>query len=465
MTAMTPHRSLWLQEALGAEKPLPPLEGAQRADVAIVGGGYVGLWTAIRIKELDPACDVALLERDICGGGASGRNGGMVLSWWPKLASLVKLCGREGAVRLGRESEEAIDEVAGFCERHGIDCHFRRGGFLWTATAPAHIGAWTTVIELCDQLGIQAFTPLDPDEVARRSGSPRHLAGVFEARAATVQPALLARGLRSVALAAGVRIHEGSRVDSFSRERPLAVRTARGLLAAEKLVLATNAWAAGLPELRRALVVVSSDIVATPPIPDRLASIGWTGGEGITDSHMMVAYYRTTHDGRIAFGKGTAGIGYGGRINGIFDRSTQRAALAEHDFRRYYPTLTDIPIEQHWGGPIDRTPTSLPILGRLAGHDHLLYGVGWSGNGVGPSVIGGRILASLALERDDEWSRSPLIDRPHDTFPPEPARFLGAHIVRRAVFRKERAEAEGRTPQPLDSRLANLAPAGLEDKG
>ena len=458
------HRSLWLEEALGDAPPAPPLEGATRADVAIVGGGYVGLWTAIRIKEKDPACDVVVLERDVCGGGASGRNGGMILSWWPKLSSLVKLCGTEEALRLGRKSQAAIGEIGAFCEAHDIEADFKQRGFLWTATAAAQIEAWEGVVKLCERLGVGAFERLSPAEVARRTGSPAHLAGVLEASAATVQPAKLARGLRAVALKMGVCIHENTEVKGFSRQRPVAVRTARGLLAAEKLVVATNAWAAGIPELRSSLVVVSSDVVATEPIPQRLEEIGWAGGESIADSQMMIDYYRTTRDGRIAFGKGTAAVGFGGRIGSGFDRSEGRAATVAEDFRRYYPMLSDVALTHDWSGPIDRTPNSVPILGRLGGRDHIFYGVGWSGNGVGPSVVGGRILASLALGAADEWSTSPLVDRPHERFPPEPIRFLGAQVVREAVVRKERAEARGETSSAVAMGLAKLAPAGLEDK-
>jgi putative aminophosphonate oxidoreductase len=459
------HRSLWLREVLGDARRAPALEGDDRADVAIVGGGFVGLWTAIAIKRHDPACDVVVLERDVCGGGASGRNGGMVLSWWPKLSSLVKRCGAEEAIRLCRASAGAIDEIESFCATHGIDAGFRRGGFLWTATTPAHVGAWDGVLRRCDEHGIDAFQRLEPAEVARRAGSDRHVAGVFEPRAATVQPAALARGLRRVALELGVRIHENSPVQRFTRERPLRIETARGSLTAEKLVVAMNAWAAALPELRRSLVVVSSDIVATAPIPDRLRAIGWTGGEGITDSHTMVAYYRTTGDGRIVFGKGTATAAYGGRVGDAFDHDARRSGMAEADFRRYYPALADVAIEQDWGGPIDRTPASLPILGHLGGREHILYGVGWSGNGVGPSHVGGRILASLALGVEDEWSRCGLVDGEHETFPPEPLRYAGAQVVRAAVIRKERAEAANRPPRRLAVRVAALAPKGLEDKG
>ena len=246
---------------------------------------------------------------------------------------------------------------------------------------------------------MEAFRPLSPGEIARRSGSAVHRAGVFEASAATVQPALLARGLRRVALAAGVRIFEHTRVRSFGRGHPVVVRCDGGRLTADRLVVATNAWAAGLRELAGRLVAITSDMVMTAPAPDRLHAIGWTGGECITDSQMMVDYYHATRDGRVAFGKGGWGIAFGGRIGADFDRNARRARIVEADLRRTYPALADVPVTHDWSGPIDRTPTSLPLLGRLGGRPHILYGVGWSGNGVGPSVVGGRILASLALAK------------------------------------------------------------------
>lgn len=460
-----PHRSLWLREALGDERPLPPLRGSARADVAIVGGGFVGLWTAIRIRERDPGCDVVVLERDLCGGGASGRNGGMALSWWPKLSSLTARCGPERAVALAQASQAAVDEIAAFCERHAIDAHVRRAGMLWTATTPAQVGAWEGVLAACERAGVEPFVPLSPQEVAERSGSPVHLAGVLEPSAATVQPALLARGLRRVALELGVRIHEGTAMRSFTRERPVRVTVDGGSLTAERLVLANGGWAAQEPELARAMVVVSSDVVATEPIPELLHQIGWEGGESVTDSQMMVNYYRTTRDGRIAFGKGTAGLSWRNRIGARYDANPAHDALVERELRRTYPMLAGVRVTDAWGGPIDRTPSSLPILGRLGGREQLLYGVGWSGNGVGPSVLGGRVLASLALGLRDEWSEIGLVDLPHDRFPPEPARYLGGRLVRAAVVRKEAAELRGARPRRLDLRLAALAPAGLEDKG
>lgn len=461
---MPGHRSLWLEQVAGDAPDAPPLAGSQSADVAIIGGGLVGLWTAIRLKEAAPDCDVVVLEQDICGGGASGRNGGFVLSWWPKLSSLVALIGPEDAIRVARSSEDAITDIQQYCATHRIDADFRRGGWLWTATTDAQAGAWDGLLDLCVRYGVEPFRPVPPEEAARRAGSPAHRAGVFEASAAIVQPAALTRGLRRVALEQGVRIHEHSRVRRFSRAEPVVIETDGGTLTAPRLVIATNAWAAGIRELSRSLVVISSDMIATAPARDELARIGWAPDLSITDSQTMVDYYRLSRDGRVVFGKGGWTIAYGGRIGPAFDRSARRAAEVTADFRRYYPQLSRVPVTHDWSGPIDRTPNSLPLLGYLGGRRHIVYGVGWSGNGVGPSGIGGRVLAAMALGRKDEWGEHPLIGRSAGRFPPEPIRFIGAHMVREAVARKERREMAGSKPSWLATRLARLAPKGLEDK-
>ncbi len=440
------------------------LQGHTKADVAIVGGGFVGLWTAIRIKEHEPQCDVVVLEQDICGGGASGRNGGFVLSWWPKLASLARLFGETEAVRIGRVSEDAIEEIARFCREHQIDADFRRGGWLWTATSTAQLNAWESVVQICERMDVKAFRRLDPAQAGRLAGSPMHRAGVFEASAAVVQPAALVRGLRRVALEKGVRIFEHTRVRLFTRACPVTIVTESGSVTADRLVIANNAWAASIRELRRAIAVISSDIVATAPIPERLQQIGWNADLAITDSQTMVDYYRISRDGRIVFGKGGWTIAYGGSIKSNFDRHAGRAAEVTADLRRYYPMLGHVPITHDWSGPIDRTPDSLPLFGYLGGHRNIVYGIGWSGNGVGPSVIGGRILAGMILDHNDAWGRHPLIGRSVKNFPPEPIRFVGAHMVRTAVAAKERAESSGRKPPWLAVQLAKLAPAGLEDK-
>ena len=453
--------SLWLREATGSAPDAPSLTGQDRAEVAIVGGGYVGLWTAIKIKRARPGCDVAVVEQSTCGSGASGRNGGFALTWWPKLSTLCHLFGESAALRLCDASDEAIDELERFCSEHEIAAAFHRGGFLWTATTPAQIGAWNDALLATERLGREVFVRLTPDEVARRSGSPAHLAGILEPRAATVHPGHLARGLRRVALSLGVRIFEHTRVEKLDRSRPAVLTTPSGMLTADRVVLATNAWAAGLRELRNRLVVVSSDIVATAPARDQLEAIGWTDGVAVSDSLLMVDYYRTTDSGRVVFGKGGWTIAFGGHLGSAFARNPRRLRQVADVMHRIYPSLEDVAITDGWSGPVDRPAMGLPLIGRLGGRPHIFYGVGWSGNGVAPSVVGGRILASLALDLKDEWSRSPIVDGVPGRFPPEPIRYLGGHIVRTAVAAKERAEVEGREPRPISRALARLAPGSF----
>jgi glycine/D-amino acid oxidase-like deaminating enzyme len=457
------HRSLWLLETPLAPDVQPSLEGEARCDVAIAGGGYVGLWTALLLKETEPACDVAIVEQDFCGSGASGRNGGFALSWWAKLKTLKRLCGQEDGVRLAKASEAALSEIESFCRVHGIDAHFTKGGWLWTATTESQMGSWEASVALAEELGVGPWRRLGREEVAERAGSRAHLGGVLDTSAATVQPAALVLGLRRAAIESGVRIFERSPIVEVDRGAPPALVTARGRLRAEKVVVATNAWAARLPELRRALVVLSSDIIATSPVPGSLEKIGWTGGEAITDSQLRVDYYRTTRDGRIAFGKGAGKIALSGRMGPEFDRNPRAGRDAESDLRRYYPSL-DAPITHQWSGPIDKTMSGIPLFGRLGGSDRIFYGVGFSGNGVGPSRVGGKILRSLALGLRDEWSECPLVEQRFEPFPPEPFCYFAASLVRGAVVRKETAELMGKKARALDVRIAALAPAGLEDK-
>jgi glycine/D-amino acid oxidase-like deaminating enzyme len=460
---VAPHRSLWLEPILEREPALPALQGSERADVAIVGGGFVGLWTALELKRHAPETDVVVVERDVCGAGASGRNGGFVLSWWGKLPTLVKRFGEPDGVLLARSCEAVTREIGEWCAANAPDADHRCNGWLWTATAPAHVGAWDGAVALADRVAPGVFERLTDDAVAARTGSRVHLAGVLDRSAATVDPGALARALAHAAQQLGVRIYEQTEVVKLNRGDPVTLKTERGAVTAAKAVIATNAWAASLRELRTALVVVSSDIVATPPIGDRLQEIGWTGGEAITNSQLMVNYYRTTKDGRIAFGKGGWGIAFGGHITARFDRDPHRARAVTRGFRATYPALKDVPIAADWCGPIDRSADGLPLLGHLGGRRNILYAVGWSGNGVGPSLLGAKTVASLALEKDDDWTRSPLVDRRTSHLPPEPIRYVGAHIVREAVVRKEAAELAGRRPKALARALARLVPAGLED--
>ena len=457
-------RALWLQEALAVEPgvtSVEPLSSAHRADVCIVGGGYTGLWTALHVKWLDPSVDVLLVEADFCGAGASGRNGGFVNGWWEKLPSLIHTYGEDEGVRLAREAAAGVAAIGRVCADYGIDADFRPGGILSTATAHAHLTNWDQAIRATRDRGFDVFTVLEPEEVARRAGSPVHLGGVLDRTGARVQPALLARGLRRIAIKHGVRIWEQSPVVEIVRGRPAVVRTRFGAVVADKVVLAINAWLAALPEIRRAVLPMSSDMIATAPIPERLAEIGWTGDEAVADEHMMVHYYRTTRDGRIAFGKGGCSHAYLGRITQHFADPGPRVERTERSFRRIYPHLADVPITHTWTGPIDRTETNSLFFGHLDRNPDIIYGVGYSGNGVGPSYIAGRTLASTALERHDEWQDSPINRGPRSLYPPDPIRYFGGNLVRAAVLRKEADLNDERPSGPIVGFLNRFVPSGL----
>ena len=455
-------RSLWLDEALAAGADLaPPLQGVTRADVCVVGGGYTGLWTALALKDRQPSLDVVLLEAGTCGGGASGRNGGFVLPWWPKFLTMAKLWGPQEALSLCRASAGAVARIGEFCGEQGIDAGFRADGHLWAATNEAQLGAWRPTMEALARQGAEPFVELGPDEAAARSGSAVHLGGALDPAAAVVQPAGLALGLRRVALERGVRIHERSEMTELTGGARPTVRTRLGEVSSERVVLAMNAWAVRFPEVRSRILVVGSDMVATDPMPGRLAEMGWVDGLCISDSRLLVHYYRTTRDGRIAFGKGGGELAFGRTLGGRFEGASRRRAEVKAAFRSTYPGLEDVAVNLSWTGPVDRSRTGLPFFGPLRGRPDVLVGAGYSGNGVGPSFLGGQILASLALDADDDWTASPLVGLPPGRLPPEPFRHVGGRVVRSAIARKEQAEDASRPVGLLTKRLVRLAPAGL----
>jgi glycine/D-amino acid oxidase-like deaminating enzyme len=462
--------SWWLREALAVDPgvPVAPLSGDTTADVAIVGGGYSGLWTAYFITEHDPGARVVLLEQAICGSGPSGRNGGFVTAWWDELGGLVETFGAEAAIVLGRVTSDAVDAIGAWCDDHGVDAWYRKAGYLVASATPAHDRAFDEMLEVAQRLGVgQECVAQTPAQVQDRCASPVLRNGAFMPSAATVHPARLARGLRRVLLERGVTIHEGTRlvgVDASAAPRgrrtgPVELRTdaggVPGRVRAEQVVLGLNAWAAAWPWAERRLVTWSSYMVLTEPIPDRLAELGWTGGEGVCDARLTLHYLRTTPDGRIALGGGGGRAG-GGRIGSAFTDDVGSARRAAIGLRRLFPSLADVRIEDAWGGPIDICDDHRPFFGtRPGGRIH--FGHGYSGNGVGPAYLGGRILSALALGRQtDPVLDLPIVGRLPRRFPPDPFGSIGARVVREAVVRRESAEEAGHSVNPVVRELSRL---------
>jgi glycine/D-amino acid oxidase-like deaminating enzyme len=455
-------RSFWLQD-IGADAVTQPLQGTVRADVVIVGGGYTGLWTALRIREAAPETRVVILEADLCGSGASGRNGGQVHSWFAELDRISAVVGAEEARQLCFDTVDAIGELEQLQRDGTIDMDLRLDGWLWTASSIAQEGAWARAAALTEAAGADRFRPLAAEEIERRTGSSASYVGIVEPNAGTVHPAKLAIGLRTLAIARGVTIHERSPVLDIVPGAVCTVRTSQGEVHAEKVILAANAWLSALPELRRHLYVVASQVIATAPIAERLDRIGWRDGASICDSQNHVLYYQRTKSGRVVFGRGSGNVAFRGDFGASFNRSPEHGRDNIRELHRVYPQLRGVRIDHDWSGPIDCMPEHVPVFDHLRGHPNIVFGMGFNGTGIAQTPIGGRILTSLVLERKDRWSASGLVGLGRrQSLPPEPFRYVGARLVRSAIRRKNDAEIHNRTAGALTRLALRLMPGSGE---
>jgi glycine/D-amino acid oxidase-like deaminating enzyme len=453
----TPH-GYWLEEA-GPVEPAPALAGDRSADVVVVGGGYTGMWAAWHLKLLEPEARVVLLEAgERCGQGPSGRNGGFCNVLWLSLPQMRERWGAEQALAVARAAVAAVDGIEDFCGREGVDAWFRRAGYLKVSTAAVHDGSSAAAVAACRELGeADAVEELSPEQVAARCASPVFRGGVFFPDAATVQPARLALGLRDRLRARGVEVYESSQVRRLSRRQGFVeALTAGGRVRAERALLAMGGAAKriGWPLCGR-LSIASSHIVLTEPVPDLLEEIGWSGGECITDSRALVDYLRTTPDGRIAFGWGGGRIALGARLDGRAEVDREAIAQTVDHLGAFFPQLRGRTVTHAWGGPIDASPTHLPLVLPLRG-GRAFAAAGYTGNGVGPSHMVARTLASLALDRHDEASRLAFVDPSPPRVPPEPLHWIGGEAIRAGIQAKEEAELAGREPGLVSSTLARV---------
>jgi glycine/D-amino acid oxidase-like deaminating enzyme len=451
-------RSWWLEEALAdpdlAGEEAPPLDRDTTADVVIVGGGYTGMWTASFLKERDPGLDVVLLEQDICGGGPSGRNGGFLNGFYDELSVLVHRFGDEGR-RTVELAARSIDEIGDWARNHGVEIWYQRTDDLGISTSPAQDPIVVETLAEAKRLDVDdVYRPLPHDEVIERFDSPVARDGLRVTHAAHVQPARLARALRRVIQQRGVRVYERTPVSRFSSRPRVVAETTGGSVRAGRAVLGVNAWAVAWREFRRRVMARGTYIIVSAPAPDALERMRWTGGEGVYDFRTSLHYLRTTLDGRIAFGGAGLRIApqrIGPRYR--YDEGSVRGLV--DDFRRWFPAFERVPIDAAWGGPVDVAGLHLPFFGTLPG-GLAHYGLGFTGNGVGPCHLGGKILSGLALGIEDDATTLPLVGLDSKRFPPEPLFTPGERLVSRATLRKDALEDEGRTPSLPVRALARL---------
>lgn len=432
--------SFWL-DSPDRPDPAPPLVGAQRADLVVVGGGYTGLWTALLAKEADPGRDVLLLEARTAGWAASGRNGGFCaaslthgldngLSRFPDDVPTLD--------RLGAENLDAIEKAVAY---YGIDCGFERTGELEVATAPHQVEWVREGVEQAGGLGHDAVF-LDRDAVRAEVASPTYLAaGWHRDRVALVDPARLAWGLRAACLRLGVRIAEDSEVTAIRRDGPgLLLHTDRGTVRAARAALATNVFPGLLRRMRPFVVPVYDYVLVTEPLSAaQLASIGWERRQGIGDVANQFHYYRLTADNRILWG-GYDAVYYW--RNGLRDELDQRPAtfekLAGHFFTTF-PQLEGLRFSHRWGGAID-TSTRFFAFQRRALGGRVAYSIGYTGLGVGATRFGAQVMLDLLDGRDSEALRLRAVRSRPTPFPPEPMRWAGIELTRRGLDRADRNE-------------------------
>jgi glycine/D-amino acid oxidase-like deaminating enzyme len=446
----------WLEEA-GEVDPTPSLEGSTNADVVVIGGGYTGMWTAWEL--LQRGANVVLLEAGVCGHGPSGRNGGFCESLWLSAAALRDRFGDAPARALLDASSDSVLRVGAFCRDEGVDAWFNHGGYMCVSTATAFDGVGRASVEAAAALGTpERVVELSPGDVQARCASPRFRGAVAVPDFATLQPARLALGLRRRLIEGGVRVFEHTPMKRFRGS--VEVETPAGKVNAGAAVLAIGPAARSLRRLRSRLTVTSSHIVLTEPVPDVIEQLGWTGGECITDGRTLVHYFRTTRDGRILLGWGGGRLAYGGRVNGRVEVDADAAASAHEALVRLFPQLEGRRITNAWGGPIDVSPTHIPQIGSLPGAP-VHFAFGYTGNGVGPTNLAGRTLASLAQGQPDELTALPIVDAGAGAWvPPEPLAWLGGSLVRRAMVRRELAEELGEKAGPV-TRAVCAAPRAL----
>ncbi|OKY26695.1 FAD-dependent oxidoreductase [Thalassotalea sp. PP2-459] len=462
------HQAFWFNDALtSCEIPnIPILQGKITADVCIIGGGYTGLWTAIKIKQQDPTLQVVIVEKGVCGQGASGRNGGCMLTFSTKFASLIQLFGINEAKRLVQASEQAVLDIANFCKQHHINADIRTDGAIYTATNSAQQSIVTQPLPLLKAHNINQWQQKTKDYLSQVTGSKHAISGIESPAAGSLHPGKLVLGLVKHALSMGIFIYQQSPYLSHkATEQNIQVKTPQGEIISEKLVFAVNAWMGQLfNDFNRYYTLVSSDMVITKPMPKLLANVGLDHGKAIADSRIFVHYYRSTPDGRLMLGKGGNLFAFNNRMLPAFDQPSRYQQQLTNAFKQFFPRLP-CDFTTSWTGASDRSTTGLPFFGTLAGQKNVYYGLGYSGNGVVQSYLGGDILSSMVLGIDNEWTRSPMAKGPISKFPPEPIRYLGAQLVKRSIMRKEQAEALEQQPTWFDIQLAKFAAAaGKADK-
>ncbi len=448
--------SYWHASAGDDWTPRDPLPGDREADVAIVGAGYTGLWTAYYLAEADPTLSIVVLESEVAGFGASGRNGGWCSALFPaELPALTELGGREAALAQHAAMRVTVDEVIRVCAAEGIDAQVAKGGMVRLARGRAQLSRARHEVEEARTWGRgeDDLHLLGADEARALVNGSRVDGAVYTPDCAALHPARLVRGLAAAVERRGVTIHEQTRVTSIE---PRLVRTDRGAVRARTVVRATEGFTPSLPGHRRTSIPVYSLVIATEPVDAAVwDEIGLARRETFSDFRHLIVYGQRTADDRVVFGGRGAPYHLGSRIMPGFDRDESVFAHLLETLVDLLPQLTGIGVSHAWGGPlgVPRDWCASVGLDRSTG---LGWAGGYVGDGVATTNLAGRTLRDLVLEQDTALTRLPWVNHHSKKWEPEPLRWLGVNATRLAFTAADREESLTGRPSLVARAMAPL---------
>jgi glycine/D-amino acid oxidase-like deaminating enzyme len=457
--AETESVSYWL-DSIGPLPARDPLDGDIEVDVAVVGAGFTGLWTAYELQRRAPGLRIAVLESQFSGFGASGRNG----SWCvPELNASLKLLssrfGKDRALALHRELLATPAEVERSLKEAGIDADFSRSGVLKVARGRYQLPLLEAEIRSYQEMGIgDEYAWLDRAAARERLDVAGVEAALFTPNGATLHPGKAVRGLAQAVERRGATIYEGTKVVGVQKGSPARVETDRGRVRARVAVLALEGYLSQLPDYRRRVLPLYSLISITEPISETdLASVNWTERMCVSSMRLSVDYLARTADGRILVGGRGAPYSYGSRILNSSEHHAATHAKLQRMFREWFPGLSSVRFTQSWGGVLGMPRDWIPEIG-FQPSTGLAFAYGYTGHGVATSNLAGRTLADLITGRESELTSLALVGHRSPDWEPEPLRWIGVRYVQAALARLDaRGEHTGRAPSRWDPAMRMAA--------
>jgi glycine/D-amino acid oxidase-like deaminating enzyme len=425
-------KSWWLESLPEAIQPNPQLTVDDSADVVIIGGGYTGLSTGYHLKQLNPGLDVRLIESDVCGYGASGRNGGFSMTLFGLTKGITRLRFDDQKARAAQAyMENAVDYLHDFITANRIDCDYERSGYLLVGTSPAQVKRVEHDFKIIEKWGLSGVERWSRERLASEFNTDYYKLGWFEPRCGILQPAKLARGVKALAEGAGLTIYERSPVTGFDRgtSSRFTIRTETGSLKSDFLVFATNAYSILFPQLKSMQLPAFTHIVMTEPLSaPQLDAIGWQCRAGVEDARDLIHYYRLTRDNRIVMGGGDVSFGYGPDLNR--DLNDKVFKHLENHVSDVFPQLKGIGFTHRWGGPVSVTLDMAPAIGYLGEDKKAIFSLGCIGHGVSMTTLNGRTVAELICGLKTSRTEMFFVGRKIIPWPAESISFGTAHAIR-----------------------------------